>query len=176
MSGYQINHRNIELVWNDRPSIQSLENPHDFLMSFIDTIGDFLMSSQDFELPEDTIVMFSLNMCDEAEITQLNSDYRNKNVPTDVISLAFYQNLRGESYFFPCLELGDIFICYEVALRQALESGISLEQEMIHLMIHGFLHLMGYDHELSEIEETIMFQLEEKLVKDFYQHQKNIRE
>ena len=61
-------------------------------------------------------------------------------------------------------ELGDIFICREVALRQAKEFGISIEEEILHLFIHGFLHLCGYDHEISREEEKLMFGLEEKLL------------
>jgi probable rRNA maturation factor len=63
------------------------------------------------------------------------------------------------------VNLGDIFICREVALRQSKEFNVTLEEEILHLFIHGVLHLCGFDHEISEKEEVIMCEHEDMLVK-----------
>ena len=80
---------------------------------------------------------------------------------TDVLSFPVYETLRSNSESFiepgPVVHLGDIFICREVALRQAKEFKITFEEEFLHLFIHGFLHLCGYDHEMSKEEEELMF-------------------
>jgi len=92
----------------------------------------------------------SLTLVTPEEITQLNKEYRSKDSPTDVLS-------------FPMdgANLGDIVICLEVAENQAWEYGHSLERELAFLTAHGFLHLIGYDHETPEAEkEMIMAQKE----------------
>ena len=68
----------------------------------------------------------------------------------------------------PFVELGDLFICKEIAKSQALGFNISYEQEVIHLAVHGFLHLLGFDHEVSLKEEQIMENYESDLVTKIY--------
>jgi rRNA maturation RNase YbeY len=70
---------------------------------------------------------------DNAAIKRINLEYRGKNYPTDVIS---FENGSG----------GDIFISVEKAARQAKEYGASFDEEIRRLVIHGTLHLLGYDH------------------------------
>ena len=94
---------------------------------------------------------------------------RNKNKATDVLSFPIFDTMRFESadWVRPghIVNLGDIFICKDVALEQSKEFQVSLEEELLHLFIHGLLHLCGFDHEISEEEEVLMFGLEEKLIK-----------
>ena len=63
------------------------------------------------------------------------------------------------------VELGDLFICKSKILTQAKEFSLTPVEEYIHLAVHGFLHLCGYDHELNQKEEALMEGLEEKLIK-----------
>ncbi len=80
---------------------------------------------------------------DDRQIRELNKRYRKVNRPTNVISFPMAQ---GEfSEINPQL-LGDVVISVETATREAQESGLSLEEEIAFLLIHGILHLMGYDH------------------------------
>lgn len=107
-------------------------------------------------------VSVSLILTDDQSIHDLNRDYRKKDRPTDVISFAYRENP------FPgieeeCEELGDIYISIDTALRQAAEYGVSLHDEIKRLVIHGILHLLGFDHELSPEEEQRMEQKEEEL-------------
>jgi probable rRNA maturation factor len=97
----------------------------------------------------------SILIVDDAKIRQLNHQYRNIDSATDVLS--FPQN-EGEDAEFISQMLGDVVISVETAHRQAMEHQFSLEQELVLLLIHGTLHLLGYDHERSLEEEKIMKQ------------------
>jgi probable rRNA maturation factor len=80
---------------------------------------------------------------DDREIRELNEQYLKRDRPTNVISFPMAQ---GEfSEINPQL-LGDVVISVEAAIREARESGLSLEEEIAFLLIHGILHLLGYDH------------------------------
>ena len=107
----------------------------------------------------------SLTLCGKAKIQRLNREYRAKDKATDVLSFPLYQNLRKVKEKDPFLSLGDIFICHEVATRQAKTFKLTYEDEIIHLLAHGFLHLLGFDHDLSAKEDKLMRGLEEELVK-----------
>lgn len=113
---------------------------------------------------------FSITICGEQKIRSLNNTYRQKNKITDVLSFPVHDNLRQEGWdndFGPC-HLGDIIICFEVAKRQASEYKVSIEQELLHLAVHGLLHLCGFDHEISAAENKVMVGLEQKLIKQIY--------
>ena len=62
--------------------------------------------------------------------------------------------------------LGDIYICQEIAIRQAEEYGHSLRRELAFLFTHGILHLFGYDHVNSEEEEKLMFRLQDEILNE----------
>jgi len=97
----------------------------------------------------------SLVLCDDAFIQALNRDYRGNDAPTDVLSFAMRE---GEDADPDDPVLGDIVISAETAARQAAERGHSPAREVQVLLVHGFLHLLGYDHgddaEEAEMEEA----------------------
>ena len=107
----------------------------------------------------------SVSLVDEDLIHQINRDYRHIDRVTDVISFAFLDNEDRETILKSegDVVLGDIYICLDVAKRQAEEYGHSLNRELRFLFIHGLLHLLGYDHMTKEDEE-IMFPLQEKIL------------
>lgn len=111
--------------------------------------------------------VLNTSLCGEYKIKSLNKSYRNKDKVTDVLSFPLQENLRlGEvDSFMPEVELGDIYVCKQVCERQAKSFKLSFNEEFAHLLVHGFLHLCGYDHEISEAEEKLMFELEEKTLK-----------
>lgn len=112
----------------------------------------------------------SLTLCGESKIKSLNKSFRQKNYATDVLSFPVHDDLRENTMPLPPeLELGDIFICHQVAQRQAKEYKVTWEQEIMHLFAHGFLHLLGFDHEISTAEEKIMQKYETLIVKKSYQ-------
>ena len=101
-------------------------------------------------------------LTDNKFIQSINKDYRKKNKPTDVISFAYrddqFPNLNSEIE-----ELGDIYISLEKASEQSLDYGVSFKDELKRLLIHGILHLIGYDHEISDEEEKKMSGMEERI-------------
>lgn len=108
---------------------------------------------------------FNLNitLCSEERIQELNLLYRKKDKATDVLSFPLQENIRGGEFdaFLEEIELGDMYICESVCSKQAVEFSLSFQEEFRYLSVHGFLHLCGYDHELSDEEEKLMEKLEE---------------
>lgn len=93
----------------------------------------------------------SLIFVDDAGITDINREYLGRNYPTNVIAFSMNEGAFGN--INPTL-LGDIVISTETALLDARTGGLSHEDEIDYLMIHGVLHLLGYDHEQpAEAEE-----------------------
>jgi probable rRNA maturation factor len=109
----------------------------------------------------------SLVFTDSETVRQLNRDYRGVDEPTDV--LAFYMLLHkgaDSSFALPpdgVTRLGEVIISYPQAVAQAKEQGHSPERELALLVIHGILHLLGYDHEEPE-EESKMREREKELL------------
>ena len=108
-------------------------------------------------------------MTDDA-IQEVNAQYRGKDVPTDVISFALEEMTEGEVAIvaeegMPTV-LGDILISVETAARQAGEYGHDFKREIGFLALHGFLHLLGYDH-MTEEEETKMFGRQKEILASF---------
>ena len=105
--------------------------------------------------------MVSVSFVTDEEIHALNRDYRDVDRPTDVLS---FSQLEGESFPSPMDKwLGDVVISVPTAYKQSLEYGHSVEREIGFLLVHGFLHLIGYDHEDEESERT-MFELQERVL------------
>ena len=134
----------------------------------------FLKKNPHFKGVKD--VSISMTLCGKRKIQSMNQKYRQINKATDVLSFPIFESLRADKSIldkiFPQVELGDVVICKEIAKSQALEFKISFEQEVIHLAVHGFLHLLGYDHEISPKEEKIMEKLESELVSKIYKKMK----
>ncbi len=104
-----------------------------------------------------------VTLCGVRKIQSLNLQYRGKDKITDVLSFPLHES--PESFLPPLVSLGDIFVCKEVSAKQARQFTISVDDEMIHLIIHGFLHLLGYDHDRSAKDEKVM-QEKEKWILD----------
>jgi probable rRNA maturation factor len=135
--------------------------------SYLEKIGSSFNSflCSELKLIEFKSVL-NLNVCNDEVIQGMNKAHRNKDQVTDVLSFPLQNNIRNGEYetFFPELELGDIYVCHSVCEKQAVEFSLPYIEEFAHLAVHGFLHLMGYDHDLSLDEEKLMESLEEKLL------------
>ncbi|MET3574735.1 putative rRNA maturation factor [Bhargavaea ullalensis] len=112
----------------------------------------------------------SVTFMDDASIREVNREYRDKDRPTDVISFAMEETAEGEE---PVPEpegmprmLGDILISTETAERQAGEYGHSRERELGFLALHGFLHVLGYDH-MTDPDERKMFGRQDEILQSF---------
>ncbi len=107
----------------------------------------------------------SVSFIDDQQIRQLNSEYRNKDIPTDVLSFPM-----GENGVYDVNEetgaymLGDIVISVERAVEQAELYGHSLQREIGFLTVHSMLHLLGYDHEVGGMEALRMREKEEAVL------------
>lgn len=107
---------------------------------------------------------FNIIFVDKDKIQQINNDYRGINKVTDVITFALMEN--QEEIFMEAIdELGDVFICIDRAIEQANDYGHSIDREMGFLAVHGYLHLIGYDHMTKEDESVMFGKQEEILVK-----------
>lgn len=103
----------------------------------------------------------SILLTGDREIHDLNLRYRGKNKPTDVLS--FPQNDMEPAEGAPRV-LGDVVISVETTRRQAAEKGHSFEREMAILLIHGVLHLIGYDHERGGKDAAVMRAMERRML------------
>lgn len=100
----------------------------------------------------------SLYIVDEAESQELNSQYRGKDKPTNVLS--FPADI-PEEVGIPLL--GDLVVCAPVVEREAQEQGKTLEAHWAHMLVHGSLHLLGYDH-IEDDEAGVMEALETEII------------
>ena len=99
---------------------------------------------------EITIVLLSA-----PKMKKINSKFRKKNYATDILS-------------FPPADpasLGELLLCPDVLKKQAKNQGHSLQDETFYMLIHGVLHLLGYDHEQSKKEEQLMFRIQDQCFK-----------
>lgn len=110
-----------------------------------------------------TNVIMSVTFVDENTIHEINKTYRNIDRPTDVISFAFLDDKNEKIVGDIPLDLGEIYICYDVADKNRLSYNNSLKRELCFLFVHGLLHLLGYDHMTKE-DEKVMFPLQEKIL------------
>ena len=111
----------------------------------------------------------ALLACDDARIADLNRDFRNKPVPTNVLSWPSEERGAEADGEVPDMpepglpgmpeELGDIAIAWETCAREAAEAEKSVEDHVTHLLVHGLLHLLGYDH-VRDKDATLMEGLE----------------
>lgn len=110
-------------------------------------------------------VSFNLIIVDNEYIHELNRTYRNIDRETDVITFALEDE---DSIILPSDErvLGDIYISIDKAESQALEYGHSLLRELSFLAVHGFYHLLGYDH-MTEDDEKVMFAKQEEVLEEY---------
>lgn len=105
-------------------------------------------------------VSISAAFVDEEQIRALNKEYRGKNKVTDVLSFPYAGNGEAEDDGV----IGEVLICYAQANRQAQEVNHSVRDEVIFLLVHGILHVFGYDH-IEEADRDVMFPLQEKILK-----------
>lgn len=88
-----------------------------------------------------------------AKIHKLNKQFRSKDKPTDILS---FEGFSEE-------DLGELVLCGDIVDKQARENGHSSREELGYLLIHGLLHLLGYDHEKSRKQEKVMFAIQDEI-------------
>lgn len=123
----------------------------------------FAAQKEDVQLGECSVTFVT-----NERIQEINHEYREKNQPTDVISFAMEEGdemevIGGEE--MPRM-LGDIIISVQIAKEQAEEYGHSFSRELGFLALHGFLHLLGYDH-IKESDQAVMFGRQNAILEEF---------
>ena len=118
-----------------------------------------------FKGQEEKFFYANIKFVSEKEIKELNKKFRNIDRATDVLSFPNYnfenETVEAEDEVF----LGDIAICKKIANRQAKEYCHSKKRELCFLALHGFLHLMGFDH-IEKEDEKVMMKMAEEILKE----------
>lgn len=129
----------------------------------LETVEKVLYSAIEKEKLEN--VSFNLIIVDNDYIHELNKNYRNIDRETDVITFALEDE---DTLVMPSDEriLGDIYISIDRARSQAEDFGHSLLRELSFLAVHGFYHLLGYDH-MTEEDEKVMFKKQEEVLEAY---------
>lgn len=156
----------MKLEWNDDQDIYPIDP------SLIELLKRILQEAAAMEGIQEGEV--ALTFVDNEQIHELNREYRGIDRPTDVLSFALNESVEEEMDILYEIEdeqeldemndlLGDIIISTERAKEQAEEYGHSLEREIGFLFVHGFLHLLGYDHQ-DEPSERVMMDKQEAVL------------
>ena len=113
----------------------------------------------------------SINFINEKRSNEINKKYRGKDRPTDVISFAIEDG--GDQIDFSVFDdpefiedIGDLFMCPSVIMRHSKEYGTGWDREFGYTLVHGFLHLSGYDH-IEPNEAKTMFKIQGKVLEDY---------
>ncbi|NTE85088.1 rRNA maturation RNase YbeY [Agrobacterium rubi] len=133
-----------------------------FASRVLDPAVDFLKAEEQQPFPKQATEL-SLVFTDDASIREINAQWREKDKPTNVLSFPAYPLEPGD---MPGPMLGDIVIARETVEREALDLEKSFDDHLTHLLVHGFLHLFGYDHiqaddaeEMEGLETRILAKL-----------------
>ena len=99
----------------------------------------------------------TVRITNASESQELNHHYRNQNKPTNILSFNIESNRSL---------IGDLVLCHDIVKKEAKEQNKKIKDHYIHLVLHGFLHLMGHDH-INEKDQLIMEKIEIKTLKLF---------
>lgn len=106
----------------------------------------------------------SLELTGDGRMQRLNREYRKKNRPTDVLAFPIREAVMPQGLYPVTHMLGDVVISLPTVVRQAKEAGRSIDDELAMLLVHGVLHLCGYDHERNPQEAARMAHRERALL------------
>lgn len=155
----------MELTLLDHTDGQLTDDQRQLATKLLNYAADYLHVDESAEMS----LTFVLN----DEIRQLNKEYRGVDRATDVISFAAEENGDESAFEIPAElraelpeNLGDLFICLDKVPEQARFLGHSAERELGFLVVHGFLHLNGYDHE-EPADEKKMFALQREILDSY---------
>ena len=126
-------------------------------------VVDATLSAEKVDRP----VELSLIITGNREVHKLNRDYRGIDKTTDVISFALSENVAGTEFVTPpdsVSRLGEVIISYPQAVSQAKENKQTVKAEMAWLVVHGLLHLLGYDHQ-DDTSEALMRKREDIILR-----------
>ena len=142
---------------------QLIDNARVFLKYFLSTTEIYdnsCLKNQEY----DTIV-FDILFCDSEKTHTMNRDYRDKDYPADIITFAiFADSADDEKFIFDGeINLGEIIIALDKVEKNAIEKGCTRERELNFLIVHGMMHLLGFDHQTEEEYNFIVKSQEDAL-------------
>ena len=150
--------------------IQSLEW-HDFIVMHKEKISYIIETTfkkANISLNKGITNNISLTFVDDDEIRNINSEWRNKDKPTNVLSFPSFEReeMQNKAYLnVPFNEFGDIIIAWHYCQNEADNANISFEEHIFHMVIHGILHILGYDH-INQEDALVMEALEVQVLND----------
>ncbi|MFN7709674.1 MAG: rRNA maturation RNase YbeY [Holosporales bacterium] len=127
-------------------------------------IQKVVMTTLSHVAPDASALEVSVVLADDATVQDLNHRYRNKNKPTNVLSFPGQELHPDDLKGLQDLHLGDVILAFETVTKEAATEGKSFADHMAHLVVHGILHLLGYDHEHEE-EAHVMEGLEIEILR-----------
>lgn len=147
----------LEILVDDERWLRVMDDVEDFGARVFETaLGYLRQNALGDEVGFDKPVLINLSLNNNNEVQRLNAEFRGKDKPTNVLSFA---NIDDDDFEAMCdeadeIELGDIIVALETLENEAAQKKISLKDHFAHLLVHGILHLFGYDHiEDDEAEE-----------------------
>ena len=135
-----------------------------------ETIKKVLNQCYKEENLEDSKLVITVTLTTPENIQEINKEYRNVDRATDVLSFPMFERdelekkIQDKDFLHEDI-LGDIIISIEKVKEQAEEYGHSFERELSYMVVHGFYHLMGYDH-MNDIEKAEMRKKEDKILNE----------
>ena len=153
------------LIDNRQEEIKVDEALEAFVVQVVEEVLAYEQCEEEFEV--------SISFVNNQEMRSLNKEYRNIDKETDVLSFPLVEFIEEElntededaEYIEEEIALGDIVISMEKAVEQSEEYGHSFKRELAFLLVHGMLHLLGYDHD-EEASEGEMFDKQEEILKN----------
>jgi len=140
------------------PSLKVKSESHDFYSQLLRETAQQVLNFTDTDSKDEITIVLTTNQ----EIHKLNAQFLGHDYPTDVLSFPSDEiDIDTESNY-----LGDIIISYERAVEQAQQANHSLEDELKLLLVHGILHLLGFDHD-DEERKKIMWEKQAKILDSF---------
>lgn len=132
---------------------------------FIKNIFTKTVEELKYNLNKKHIIEISITFSDDEKIKKINHEYRNINSATNVLSFPLFEHEFLKEYNTnPYIGLGDIILSIETLEREAVEQNKTFNNHLIHLIVHSFLHLFGFDH-IKENEAELMENLEINILK-----------
>ncbi|MEG1141704.1 MAG: rRNA maturation RNase YbeY [Clostridia bacterium] len=112
---------------------------------------------------KDKNIYLTIKCVSSKKIKELNNKYRNVDSETDVLSFPIFTKEELDNIVLDEIELGDIFLCMDVIYKNSIEYVTGMDRELKYMVVHGILHLLGYDH-IEDDDKKIMRKKEEEII------------
>lgn len=136
-------HKNIEA--DEKKALQVAKNVLSFYLNEKNIFEESCLFGKEFNC-----LSFDILYCDSEKTHQINSEYRQKDYPADIITFAIFADGEEKFIFDGEINLGEIIISLDKVEINAAEKGVMFEDELYFLISHGIMHLLGFDHQTNE--------------------------